>query len=91
MFWVAIIKLKFILFQVIFVSVLVNYNPIESQCNGGARRKYALRERLFTISIRIPPHPKRYKAKNLIKTQWISFASTRYHFTVVVVCGAVSH
>lgn len=64
-------QLKFILFQVILVSALVNYNPIENQCNDGARGKYALRERLFTISIRIPPHPKKYKAKNLIKTQWI--------------------
>lgn len=42
-------QLKFILFQVILVSVLVNYNPIENQCNDGARGKYALRERLFTI------------------------------------------
>lgn len=83
-------QFKLILFQVILVSVLVNYNPSENQCNGGTRGKYALKERLFTISIRIPPHPKKYKAKNLIKTQWISFASTRYHFTVVV-CGAVSH
>ncbi len=28
--------------------------------------------------------------ESYIKTQWMTFASTRYHFTVVV-CGAVSH
>lgn len=32
--------------------------------------------------MRISPHPKKYQAKNLIsyiKTQWMTFASTRYH------------
>lgn len=53
----------------VLVFVLVKYNnSVENHSNGWtwARRKYALRERLFSISMRIPPHPKKYQAKNLI-------------------------
>lgn len=74
------------------VFVLVKYNnSVQNHSNGWtwARRKYALRERLFNISMRIPPHPKKYQSKNL-QDPGDDICLNEIHFTVVV-CGAVSH